>query len=108
MLPPDGPQGQPPIQPQPGQPVAGPPVSPDGRFIWNGYQWVPVVPQTSGASTAVIVVLGGCLALIVLSVLVIVVLTVVGKQVNNTFSNVSNGIYYAPSDTPVVSNGLGS
>ena len=83
-----------PIQPQYSQQGAypqqqGPAFSPDGRFVWNGQQWVPVPGGGGGGSAATKIVLASCLTLLVLAVVVIGVLTVVGKTVSNVFSNVS-------------------
>ena len=72
--------------------------SPDGRFVWNGYTWVPVqVPDNTGRNVAMVIGFG-CLGLIVLAVIVIVILTIVGKQVTDVFSNITNGLYM-PNDT---------
>ena len=92
--PPGAPQAPPP-QPYPGQAQPGIPVSPDGRFVWNGYSWVPYQkPSNVGVVVAVV----GVAFLVALPVIVIVILTVVGKQVNNVFSNVSGP--FTPLATP--------
>ena len=97
----------------PGQPGGQPGVqySPDGRFFWNGMQWVPVMGQGgSGGTNGLLIALGvggGCLLLFIV---VIVLLSLVGRQVNNVFSNVSNGLYYSPDYNNIfsnISNGLG-
>jgi hypothetical protein len=96
--PPGAPQGQPPVgmPVSPGQPQAGVPVSPDGKFVWNGYAWVPMAK--SGNTGVVIAVLAvGCL--VIIPVVVIVLLTIVGHQVNNVFSNISPGLS-TPFPTP--------
>lgn len=98
----------------PGQLPAGqmPPVhySPDGRFVWNGYAWVPVQPPSNTGRNVAAVIGIGCLVLLILAILAIVGLTIVGKQVTNVFSNISP---YFPNDSNSfnffsnISNGLG-
>lgn len=57
------------------QQAAPPQYSPDGRWWWNGQEWVPAVPAkaTGGPRVAVIVlaVVGGLFAVLVVAVLVL-------------------------------------
>jgi hypothetical protein len=68
------PQSPGPVQPEPqpqpsqqqySQPFYAPPVSPDGKFWWNGYQWIPLQRQTNPA----IFLVGGCVAVLIVIVL---------------------------------------
>lgn len=100
---------------QPPQPQQQVQYSPDGQYWWDGAQWQPVAgaapvyapqpgyyqpPQKSGAAPWVIGIVAGCGALLLISIIVIVVLTVVGRQVNNVFSNISSGLGPFPTSTP--------
>lgn len=74
-------------QPPPGPPPGPGTISPDGRYIWNGNEWVANVP--AGLST--VAKKGhkarnfgiGCLGLIVL-LLIIAFVSAGGKNTNNT------------------------
>ena len=97
---PPGPGQQPPYQPQQQPQGYGPPTgytpgygsfSPDGRFVWNGQQWIPT-PGASNKSNVALIILGSCGVMFLIAIVVIVILTVVGKQVSNVFSNVSDGL----------------
>lgn len=64
------------------QQAAPPQYSPDGRWWWNGQDWVPV-PAKRGRSTAkvVLAVVAGLIALLVLAVLALGVFsTSIGTQ----------------------------
>src|SRR4051812_22071932 len=76
-----------------GQSSAPPQYSPDGRFYWNGAQWLPVQAPRSGMHPAAAVALGCVAAFFILAILMVVLLTVVGKQIPNIYSNISNGLY---------------
>jgi len=81
-----------PPHPQAGVPQAGPTFSPDGRFVWNGQQWIPVPSSGGGGSRIAIVVLCTCLGLVVLAIVVLAVLAAVGRGVIDELSNVTNGL----------------
>jgi hypothetical protein len=55
------------------QQAAPPQYSPDGRWWWNGQEWVPVAAQKQGRSTVKIVlaVVAGLVALLVVAALVL-------------------------------------
>ena len=55
------------------QHAAPPQYSPDGRWWWNGQEWVPAVPGKRGRSAVKIVlaVVAGLVALVVVAVLVL-------------------------------------
>ena len=81
-------------QPQPGGQVPGqgsPPLSPDGRFWWNGYQWVPTGAGGGGGGALKWVAIG-CGVLLLLFILLIIIGTVVGRQTVNVFSNINDGL----------------
>jgi len=70
-----------------------PPVSPDGKFWWNGYQWIPLQRQTNPA----IFLLAGCAAVLI----VILLLAALGaasfhgaiySDNNQVISNIVNSI----------------
>ena len=65
------------------QQAAPPQYSPDGRWWWNGQEWVPATPAKGGPRVAVIVlgVVGALFLLLVAAVLVLGVFsTSVGTQ----------------------------
>ncbi len=65
------------------QHAAAPQYSPDGRWWWNGQEWVPATPPKQGRSTVKIVlaVVAGVVALLVLAVLALgTLLAPIGSQ----------------------------
>jgi hypothetical protein len=67
------------------------PVSPDGKYWWNGYQWVPLQRQTNPA----IFLVGGCvLVLIILGIIAAIAASSfhVYYDNNQILSSISNGL----------------
>jgi hypothetical protein len=90
------PQTSDPSHPEP-QPVPqqfyAPPVSPDGKFWWNGYQWIPLQRQTNPA----LFLMAGC-GVVLVVILLLVALGVANfhgsiySNNNQIFSNISNSL----------------
>ena len=101
--PPVPPPASPPTPPSPptvSGPPAGAPISADGKWWWDGAAWVPVQGRsmswnTPGGAAAVFL-----LALLAIAIIVIIIGAITGAQphdnvnqdVNNVFSNISNGL----------------
>ncbi len=95
MTTPSDPNSPPPLGQQPPPypaPVGYAPVhySPDGRFAWNGYQWIPTGTQRSTAHVGLLV-FGGAAVVILIAVL-LGIAAGHSTSFNEVFSNVSNGL----------------